>query len=149
MKFPLWSLVAVCLLSVFLAQSGRTGNDEPKTPQHFTVYPIGWVRKAEGRTTIVLDEKYEPGLLGLDQFSQVWVLYWFDRNDTPEKRSILQVHPGGNESNPVRGVFATHSPVRPNLIAMSRCKIISVKGNVIEIEDIDAFPDTPVLDLKN
>jgi tRNA (Thr-GGU) A37 N-methylase len=32
---------------------------------------------------------------------------------------------------------------------MSRCKIISVKENVIELEDIDALPDTPVLDLKN
>ncbi len=76
-------------------------------------------------------------------------MYWFDRNDTPEKRSILQVHPQGDKKNPKRGVFATHSPVRPNLIAMTRCKIISVKGNVIEIESIDAFADTPVLDLKN
>jgi tRNA (Thr-GGU) A37 N-methylase len=32
---------------------------------------------------------------------------------------------------------------------MSRCKIVSVKENVIEIEDIDALPDTPLLDLKN
>jgi tRNA (Thr-GGU) A37 N-methylase len=39
--------------------------------------------------------------------------------------------------------------VRPNLIAMTRCKIVSVKDNVIEIEGIDAFADTPVLDLKS
>jgi len=32
---------------------------------------------------------------------------------------------------------------------MTRCKIISVKDNVIEIDKIDAFADTPVLDLKN
>jgi len=115
----------------------------------YTVSPIGWVRKADGRTTIVVDKKYQEGLLGLDKFPEVWVLYWFDRNDTPEKRSILQVHPRGNKNNPIRGVFATHSPVRPNLIAMTRCKIISVEENVIEIEGIDAFPDTPVLDLKN
>ena len=38
--------------------------------------------------------------------------------------------------------------MRPNLIALSRCKIISVKKNVIEIDTIDAFPDTPVLDPK-
>ena len=107
------------------------------------------VEQAEGRTTIVVDKKYQAGLLGLEKFSHVWVLYWFDRSDTPEKRSILQVHPRGDKKNPLRGVFATHSPVRPNLIAMSQCKIISVKDNVIEIESIDAFPDTPVLDLKN
>ena len=77
------------------------------------------------------------------------VLYWFGRNDTPDKRLILHVHPHCNKENPKRGVFATHSPVRPNLIATSRCKIISVKENAIEIDKIDAFPDTPVLDLKN
>ena len=34
-------------------------------------------------------------------------------------------------------------------ISMTRCKIISVNGNVIEIESIDAFPNTPVLDIKS
>ena len=94
----------------------------------------------DNRTTIVLDKKYEPGLLRMEKQAEIWVLWWFDRNDTPEKRSILQVHPQGNPDNPLTGVFATHSPVRPNLIAMTRCKIISVKDNVIEIEGIDAFP---------
>jgi tRNA-Thr(GGU) m(6)t(6)A37 methyltransferase TsaA len=104
--------------------------------------------KEGDRTFIVLDEKYEPGLMGLETFSHVTVVYWFDRNDTPEKRSILQVHPRGNKQNPLRGVFATHSPVRPNLIAISRCKIIAIRGNVVEIDEIDAFHDSPVLDLK-
>jgi tRNA-Thr(GGU) m(6)t(6)A37 methyltransferase TsaA len=85
----------------------------------------------------------------MEKQSEIWVLWWFDRNDTPEKRSVLQVHPQGNPQRPLTGVFATHSPVRPNLIAMTRCKIVSVKDNVIEIESIDAFPDTPVLDIKS
>jgi tRNA (adenine37-N6)-methyltransferase len=124
------------------------GGDEEKLSE-FTVRPIGYVRQVEGKTMIVLDKKYEPGLLRMEKQSEIWVLWWFDKNDTPEKRSILQVHPRGNPANPLTGVFATHSPVRPNLIAMTRCKIISVKGNVIEIEGIDAFPDTPVLDIKS
>jgi len=137
-------------LGICSVETGRAADDEgEKIVKKYTVYPIGWVRKTEGQTTIVVDKKYQEGLLGLDKFSEVWVLYWFDRNDTPEKRAILQVHPRGDKKNPKRGVFATHSPVRPNLIAMSKCKIISVKDNVIEIEGIDAFPDTPVLDLKN
>jgi len=145
---PLFLIVAV-LGGLWSVGTTLAADTERVEATQFTVYPIGWVRKADGRTTIVVDKKYEPGLLGLEKFSHVWVLYWFDRNDTPEKRSILQVHPGGDMRNPIRGVFATHSPARPNLIAMSQCKIISVKGNVIEIESIDAFPDTPVLDLKN
>jgi len=136
-------------IGIFLVSFARPDDTQQKVGKEFSVYPIGYVRKAEGRTTIVLDKKYQAGLLRFEKLSDVWVLWWFDRNDTPEKRSILQVHPRGNPDNPLTGVFATHSPVRPNLIAMTRCKIISVKGNVIEIESIDALPDTPVLDLKS
>ena len=150
MRSILIPLLVLFFLGVWSVGTDRAAEDEKeKMVKNYTVYPIGWVRKTEGRTTIVVDKKYQAGLMGLEKFSEVWVLYWFDRNDTPEKRSILQVHPGGNQDNPKRGVFATHSPVRPNLIAMTRCKIISVKDNIIEIESIDAFADTPVLDLKN
>jgi len=122
--------------------------EKPSEPV-FVLHPIGEVVKENDRTWIVLKEEYQQGLLGLDKFSEVTVLYWFDKNDTPEKRSILQVHPQGNKQKPIRGVFATHSPARPNLIAISRCKIISVQGNVVEIDKIDAFPGSPVLDMKN
>ena len=150
MKYFGIAAILLLLLGIGIIKMGPAANgEEEKVVKSYTVHPIGWVRKSGGKTTIVVDKKYQDGLLGLDKFPEVWVLYWFDRNDTPKKRSILQVHPRGDKKNPIRGVFATHSPVRPNLIAMTRCKIISVKENVIEIEGIDAFADTPVLDLKN
>lgn len=128
-----------------VADAQRDGEKpEPK----FTMSPIGWVHKSDERTFVVLEEAYEPGLLGVDRFNQIWVLYWLDHNDTPDKRSILQVHPEGNPNAPLEGVFATHAAVRPNLIALSRCKVLSVKKNVVEIDRIDAFPNTPVMDLK-
>jgi tRNA-Thr(GGU) m(6)t(6)A37 methyltransferase TsaA len=114
----------------------------------YSLYPIGQVSKNEDKTFIVLDPKYQPGLLGLDGFSHVHVFWWFDKNDNPRQRSVLQVHPRGNPDNPLTGVFATRAPVRPNLLAMTLCKIISIQDNVIEIESIDAFDQTPVLDLK-
>jgi tRNA-Thr(GGU) m(6)t(6)A37 methyltransferase TsaA len=116
--------------------------------EYFKVYPIGKVEKKDGRTLIVLDKKYEAGLKGLEKHSYVHVVYWFDRNDTPENRAILQVHPRGDNNNPLTGVFATHSPFRPNLIAITKCDIISIEENVIKIKDIDAFDGSPVLDLK-
>ncbi len=142
-------LLVLFFLGTWSVQADRVADNGEQAGMKYTVYPIGWVRKVEGRTLIVVDKKYQAGLLGLEKFPEVWVLYWFDRNDTPAKRSILQVHPRGDKKNPIRGVFATHSPVRPNLIAMTRCKIISVKENVIEVEGIAPLPDTPVLDLKN
>ncbi|MEA1052255.1 TrmO family methyltransferase [Lamprobacter modestohalophilus] len=56
--------------------------------------------------------------------------------------------PRGNPINPLRDVFATCSPVRPNLIAMSRCRVLGVEGTVIEVDDIDACADTPLIDIK-
>lgn len=114
----------------------------------FQVWPIGWVQKTDDRTYIEINKEYQAALMGVENLDSIWVLYWFDRNDTPELRSIMQVHPRGNIENPLRGVFATRAPVRPNLIALSRCDIVSVKDNIIEIDFIDAFPDTPVLDIK-
>jgi len=114
----------------------------------YQVHPIGWVRKAGGQTLIEVDERYRPALLGVEALDSIWVLYWFDRNDSPDRRAILQVHPRGNPDNPLRGVFATRAPVRPNLIALSRCRVLAVRENFIEIDEIDALPDTPVLDIK-
>lgn len=96
----------------------------------------------------MLNKEVQPALRGLDGFSHVWVLWWFNCNDTQEKRSILQVHPRGDSKNPLTGVFACRSPARPNLIALTLCRVLSVKDNVVEIDKIDAFANTPILDLK-
>ena len=146
-RYGLW----VLLFEALLAGPGRdigAAEASERTDVKFTVSPIGWVRQEEGRTRIVLEKKYQPGLLGLEGFSHVYVFWWFDRNDTAVKRQVLQVHPRGNPRNPLTGVFATRSPVRPNLIALTLCKIVSVKDNVVELDSIDAMPNTPVLDLK-
>ncbi|OEU80347.1 MAG: tRNA-Thr(GGU) m(6)t(6)A37 methyltransferase TsaA [Desulfobacterales bacterium C00003060] len=114
----------------------------------FRVFPVGKVRKDSGITTIEIYDKYADALSGLNNFSHLIVLYWFHKNDTLGKRKTLRVHPRHNMSNPLTGVFATRSPRRPNLIGLSICKILSIENNVIRIDTIDAFHDTPVLDLK-
>jgi len=73
--------------------------------QTFALHPIGSVKKEDGHTYIVIEKKYQPGLMRLEDFSHVTVIYWFHLNDTPEKRSVLQVHPQGNKANPMRGVL--------------------------------------------
>ncbi len=142
------ALVWALAVDIPPAKPGDTAAATRRQDATFTVRPIGVVEKIEGRTRIILDKRHQPGLLGLDGFSHVYVVWWFDRNDTPEARATLQVHPMGNRRNPLTGVFATRSPRRPNLIAFSLCKVVSVKANVIEVEAIDAFAGTPVLDLK-
>ena len=138
----------VVLSLVFFLLTSLSASAESGLSPVYQVSPVGWVRKTDDRTFIEIEPQYQPALLGVESLDSIWVLYWFDRNDTPEQRAILQVHPRRNPQNPLRGVFATRAPVRPNLIALSRCRVISVTDNIIEIDGIDAFPDSPVIDIK-
>lgn len=115
----------------------------------YKIVPVGFVRKTGQKTQIEVQKAFEAALLGLDGFSHIYVLYWLHENDTPEKRDTLQVHPRGNPRNPLTGVFATHSPARPNLVALSVCRIVAIRENLIEIEGIDAHDRTPVIDIKS
>jgi tRNA-Thr(GGU) m(6)t(6)A37 methyltransferase TsaA len=114
----------------------------------YRLTPIGRVEAKEGSAAVRIFDAYQDGLLGLDQWSHVQVFYWFDKNDTPEKRRVLRVHPRGNRDNPLTGVFACRAPFRPNLIALTVCRIVGVEGSLVRLDAIDAFDGTPVLDLK-
>ena len=115
----------------------------------YKIIPVGFVRKKGQITKIEIRKKFRPALLGLDQFSHIHVIYWFHENDTPRQRSILQVHPRKDKRNPLTGVFATHSPIRPNLVALTTCRILAIRENMIEIDRIDANDGTPVIDIKS
>ena len=114
----------------------------------FYLNPVGIVGKSDDRIWIEIFDEFTDGLLGLDGFSHIFVLYWFHQNDTPQKRQTLQVHPRKDPSNPLTGVFATHSPQRPNLIGLTLCRILSIGNNKIEVEEIDAVDGSPVIDIK-
>ena len=117
-------------------------------PQSFLISPIGVVKKTDDGARIEIFNDYADGLLGLEGFSHMMVFYWFDQNDTSENRKTLQVHPRKDPRNPLTGVFATHSPLRPNLIALTCCKIVAITKNSIDIEEIDAHDGSPVIDIK-
>ena len=139
---------AFALCSIGAGWSQPALAEAPGATPTYTMQAVGWVRKSAGKTFIEIEKHYQPALLGVDGLKTIQVLYWFDRNDSPEKRAILQVHPRGDPDRPLRGVFATRSPFRPNLIAISEVRVLAVRDNIIEIDAIDAFADTPVLDLK-
>ncbi len=117
-------------------------------PGPFHLIPIGTVHQRDQQAWIDIFPAYRDGLLGIEQFSHINVLYWLHENDHEEGRSVLRVHPCGNEANPLTGVFATHSPRRPNPIALTRCRVIAVADNRIVVDAIDAFDGSPVIDIK-
>lgn len=137
-----------------VAALGDTARAEPERQDYgetiYKVSPVGRIHNKKGKPVqLEIFEKYVPALQGLENCSHVMVVWWFHKNDTPAKRSILKVHPRGDKRNPLTGVFATHAPVRPNLIALTTCKVLSVRGGIVTIDKIDAFDDTPILDLKS
>ena len=114
----------------------------------YTIYPVGLIRKKGDTAWIEIFAEYREAMLGLEGFSHIHVFFWFHENDTAELRRTLQVHPRKDPSNPLTGVFATHSPMRPNLIGLTRCRILGIEGNRITIDAIDARDGSPVVDIK-
>ena len=72
------------------------------------------------------------------------MLTWLDRAD----RDVLRVHPRGDPSRPLTGVFNTRSPDRPNPIGLHRVTIPAIDGTRLRVRDLEALDGTPILDLK-
>ena len=144
-------VIGVLLLSAPI--SAETPGQSQQNPRGAAIKPIclnpvGVVKKQGRRAWLEIYPEYGPALAGLQDFSHLWVFYWFHENDNPEERRTLQVHPRRDPGNPLTGVFACRAPVRPNLIGFTACRIIKVEGNVLEVADLDARDGAPILDLK-
>ncbi|WP_461866703.1 tRNA (N6-threonylcarbamoyladenosine(37)-N6)-methyltransferase TrmO [Thermococcus sp.] len=113
----------------------------------FKLVPVGYVRK-DGETFIEILPEFSGALHGLNEGDWIKLILWFHASDRPERRSVLKVHPYNNPENPLRGVFATRSPVRPNPLAIYAVRINRIEGNRLYIDWIDAMDGTPVVDIK-
>lgn len=125
----------------------------PDPPATFT--PIGYVESEfadyapsdEMRarpSRIILRPELAPGLLGLTAGQSILVLFHLHRAADYQ----LQLHPGHNPQNPIRGVFATRSQYRPNPIAATVAQIQNITDNILTVSGLDAQDGSPVLDLK-
>jgi tRNA-Thr(GGU) m(6)t(6)A37 methyltransferase TsaA len=115
----------------------------------YQVSPIGHIRATSAGFELHILEPFRPALKELRRFSHVKVLWWADRLDNEQGRSVLQCelpYAKGQQA----GVFACCSPARPNPIALDTCSIMGVdeKKGIVTVPWIDAFDGTPILDLK-
>lgn len=110
---------------------------------------IGNIRAKKGTFELVLDKDYKDGLLELDQFSYIHVLWWADQEDSKEARATLVTDLPYSKGTKA-GVFACRSPYRPNPVASSICPVLDVdmEKGVVTIAYIDAFDGTPLIDIK-
>jgi tRNA-Thr(GGU) m(6)t(6)A37 methyltransferase TsaA len=92
--------------------------------------------------TVEVFLEYVEGLMDLDGFSHIILLYHFHLSRT----SSLRVKPYMDDE--VHGVFAMRGPSRPNPIGLSIVRLVRVEGPVLHIRDVDIVDGTPVLDIK-
>jgi tRNA-Thr(GGU) m(6)t(6)A37 methyltransferase TsaA len=65
------------------------------------------------------------------------------------RRGVLQVHPRGDPSNPLTGVFATRAPDQPNPIGLHRVRVLEIADTVrLLVKPLEAIDGTPVIDIK-
>jgi tRNA-Thr(GGU) m(6)t(6)A37 methyltransferase TsaA len=93
---------------------------------------------------LVFEPHVEPALRDLDVGAELLVLTWLDR----ARRDVLAVHPRGDETRPLTGVFSTRSPHRPNPIGLHRVRVLARDGLRVRVGPLEALDGTPVVDLK-
>jgi tRNA-Thr(GGU) m(6)t(6)A37 methyltransferase TsaA len=84
------------------------------------------------------------GLAGIEAGQEIILITWLHQS----QRDILQVHPRDDSMQPLRGVFATRSPDRPNPLGLHRVTVRAVAGTRLDVGPIEAIDGTPVVDIK-
>ncbi len=98
---------------------------------------------AEGvRGTIDIFPEYVPGLMDLEGFSHIILLYHLHKI----KSASLVVRPFLDSKE--HGIFATRAPRRPNPIGFSVVKLVEIQKESLSIENVDILDRTPLIDIK-
>ncbi len=115
-----------------------------------SIQPIAIARATDEPEVMVIEVKPEfaEALLLIEEQKHLLVLYWMHKL-SEEKRQILQVHPQGDRTKALRGVFCVHSPMRPNPIGVTRVELIKVEGNTLFVRGLDASDGSPIIDIKS
>lgn len=92
-----------------------------------------------------LEPALAEGLAGLAPGSEVLLFTWLHRSG----RETLQVHPRGDPEAPLRGVFASRSPERPNPVGLHRVRVLELQRPArLKVYPLEAVDGTPVIDIK-
>jgi tRNA-Thr(GGU) m(6)t(6)A37 methyltransferase TsaA len=123
----------------------------------FSMRPIGHVRsdyqntkdipkglgaKHEADGSLEILPEFAAGLLDIEGFSHLIVIWAFDRAEGFE---LTGTPPSDNRPH---GVFATRSPRRPNPIGLTVVEMIGREGPVLRVRGVDMLDGTPILDIK-
>lgn len=89
-----------------------------------------------------IDAAWQSALQGLAEYDWVEVIYWLHH----ARRDLILQSPKSNGIT--RGTFALRSPLRPNPIGTSICRMVGVEDGVVLVRGLDCLDGTPLIDLK-
>jgi tRNA-Thr(GGU) m(6)t(6)A37 methyltransferase TsaA len=128
--------------------------------QWFRVQAIGHVRRpGTGETAsdeffdpwqesfLEIDEHWSGGLIGIEEFSHLVVLFYLDRAERRRTAGEPRQAEDADGLTPV-GFFSTRTPKRPNPIGMSCPRLLRRDCNRLYVAGIDAWDGTPIIDIK-
>lgn len=108
--------------------------------------PLGTIHKEKGEYFLEIPKHFHDYAALLEGYSHIKICWWFDKFDKPVYRKTLDCQPP-YENAPRTGVFASRSPVRPNPIALTTARILSIEEarGRIKVSQLDCFDKTPFL----
>ncbi len=117
----------------YLRSTLRDVNDAPRQGDEGA--PDAWLE---------IEPAFAPALHGVHAGDELVVITWLHHAN----REVLEVHPRGERSHPLTGVFATRSQHRPNPLGLHRVAVREIVGNRVRVGPIEAVDGTPVVDVK-
>lgn len=119
--------------------------------------PIGFVRSPVSEETdeqwgnieseIHVRPELADGLIGIEQFSHLLVVFWMHRAVFDPAGDLLR-RPRGRNDMPLLGIFAQRAKHRPHPIGITAVQLLGRKGHIVSVRGLDAIDGTPVIDLK-
>ena len=105
---------------------------------------LGQARARGQAAWLEIDAPYRPGLEGLAPGMAVVVLTWLHA----APRDLIRQAPRHRDTP--AGTFALRSPVRPNPVGLAvvRCTGLDAAAGRVELEALDVYDGTPLIDLK-
>ena len=92
---------------------------------------------------MIINEEYLESMSSMEAGEEYMVLFYFHKSKGFKQRVPFR------GDGPIKGLFSTHAPNRPNPIGVSTIRIKEIDGNVIKFTGVDMLNGTPVLDIKD
>lgn len=93
---------------------------------------------------INIDPAFAEGLEDLKPDQEIIIITLLHK----ASRQTLKCRPKNDPEKPLRGVFSTRSPNRPNPLGLHQARIISMDTGMLLVHPLEVLDGTPVVDIK-